>query len=294
MLRMEVTLMMVMTKNDGHSGGGSGDNDTDDNDVTTRMMFKIYSSPLSFGLQGSANKLSQCASAATRTQTQSTQSDRHSPVNMALAGASHRGPGSQPTPELPTWWPKEADGRTPARYLYRSMRADGTDLNHLAHDAQTCHHDSDAMRVHVCQAVVEGSRVRSPFLHASLSFHGACRFKALGIANRGESDTILVRLDLRKLYEVQALSQQSFISLVSLPAIKAFFTKSQEGYGEYVRDNFTHMIKLATNSKEILLKWRGTIPTCAFEVASLLSSYHLSAMASGGHIPPPLPSPSRG
>ena len=170
---------------------------------------------------------------------------------------------------IPSWWPRERGTSNPLRYLYRAMRKDGLDLRRADHAAMSITDpDSDVLRHHVARAVVLGSQYRSPFLHTSVSFHGAHRFKTLGNSRRGEEDTIMVRLDLVKLYLLEALSQYTLIDLSNDVARKDFFVKGMDGYGEFVRENFTQMIKFAEQSKEVLVKWRGEIPIDALEVLS--------------------------
>ncbi len=115
-------------------------------------------------------------------------------------------------------------------------------------------------------AEAKGSKHRSPFLHVSTTFHGAQRFRLMGMARRGESTkTKMVRIDLLKLHVEGALSQHDLIDLSTSKAQHAFFRKGRDGYGDYVESNFKSL-DLALNSKEVFLKWRGTIPTSAMQV----------------------------
>ena len=188
--------------------------------------------------------------------------------------------GSQPTcdgepwPALPPkYWPlkekAKGKGQQPLEYVYRTMRARLDDLYEtetVVHPATKLDTEDDAMREHVVRAICEGSRTRSPFLHASTSIDGARRYKMMGESSRGETDNIFVRIHVGRLRETGELGEGDVIDMSSTVAFKKFFQKKPDGYGEYVKNNFAHAHCLATGSKELLVKWRGRVPWDAFEV----------------------------
>ena len=136
------------------------------------------------------------------------------------------------------------------------------------HEASQLDAEDDRMKPVVVQAVVEGSHMTSPFLHGSTSIDGARKYRAMGESVRNEKDHVFVRIDLNRLIETKELSASDVIDMSDHHAIKKFFTKPLDEYGTYVVENFSHAHKLATSSKEILIKWRGSIPLEAFEVVN--------------------------
>ena len=182
-------------------------------------------------------------------------------------------PTLQPSP-LPQWWIRHE--RKPVQYLYRAMRPDGKDLKWKSHKAQQCAPDSDSLRDHVARAIVCGSRKTSPFLHTSKSFHAALRFRHLGEARRNEADSIMVRLDLYKMYDLGALSQYTLIDMSTDAARHAFFSEGADGYTRFVRNELAPMCTYAEKTREVLVKWRGNVPKEAIEVPIIKFSIFFS------------------
>ena len=72
------------------------------------------------------------------------------------------------------------------------------------------------MRDVVVENIIEGSRLRSPFLHLSTKFKGAYHFYALG-APRADADrdprSVIIRLDVRAMIEKGTLTYKNVLNL---------------------------------------------------------------------------------
>ena len=192
-------------------------------------------------------------------------------VSTAWGGAGQTRPArtaGQPI-AVPLGWPTVGSGKKtkPATYVYRSMRVTMDDMVSKFHPAHEMEPDSDEMRTQVAIAICEGSKFRSPFLHSSNSIFGARRFRAMGQALRGEQQQTMVRINIWQLYEEGQLAASDVIDMSCRKGQGHFFQKGPGGYGTYVEDRFAEMLQHASKAEEVVLKWRGSIPTCAFEVA---------------------------
>ncbi len=169
--------------------------------------------------------------------------------------------GSQPT--------ISDDKGLKVKYLYRSMTVGLTELEFEEFDQKNIRYDDDDLKPMVIQAVAEGSRTRSVFLHMSKTFHGAQRYRLMGSCSRGEAyNTIMVRIDVETFISSMAPSQQRWVDLSSNRKQHEFFTKGMDGYGRYVRENF-QSLELALKAKEVLLMWRGSVPVECMEVGRI-------------------------
>ncbi len=166
----------------------------------------------------------------------------------------------------PQWWPHNKS--IPITHVFRSMRADLDDLKHTQHNVHHVDHDSDNMRREVLRAVVHGSTERSPFLHTSRSMEAAQCYAAMGRVDRGEEmhSQMMVKIDLWGWYQTGTLKEHTIIDLSSTQALKKYFTNPPDMYGKLFQDNFALGARRNESSKEIQLKWRGTLPLEFMEV----------------------------
>ena len=187
--------------------------------------------------------------------------------------------GSQPSVsaplDVPSWWPRNS-GKLPITHVYRIMRPDMDDLMGTTHKALLMDADSDSLRYEVLDALVFGSRVRSPFLHTCSTFVAAHRWRSMGLSRKKDlseeecsalsQETVAVRIDIWAWYQSGSMPPQGVVDLSNHIAQKKFFKKgSFEEYG-FDQDDAVIGVRHALEQKEILLKWRGKIPLRFFEV----------------------------
>ena len=77
----------------------------------------------------------------------------------------------------------------------------------------------------------------------------------------------MVRIDLWRLYTDGLLVAQQVIDLSTLEARRRYWTKAPMDYGDWAEMNFSR-IDLAESAKEVLIMWRGQVPTSHFAVVS--------------------------
>ena len=193
------------------------------------------------------------------------------------------GSGSQPSVPVtaPAWWPRSNDGKkTPVTHLFRSMRPDLDDLVLKEHSARKLASDSDEMRVQVLRSVASGSEHRSPFLHASLSLTSAHTWMMLGRSNREEDPQrqLMARIDIWSWYQSGEMAADQIIDLSNMVSCHRFFTKAPDDYGEWFADNFSE-IRRAYSSKEVLLKWRGSVPLQYIDVVEEYNGSFLAKLS---------------
>ena len=124
------------------------------------------------------------------------------------------------------------------------------------------------MRHWVVKSICEGSRVRSPFVHACTSFEISKRMTCMGEGRRGSQPTEgtkMVRISLPLLFQSGCFDEHSFVDVSSDWALIQYFGAGPSGYGTYVEENFANMARHAATTKEFLLMWRGQLPIAAFE-----------------------------
>ena len=88
----------------------------------------------------------------------------------------------------------------------------------------------DEMRKHVCYYICEGSKVTSPFLHASTSGTHAVQMKTHGEDRRGEVGTKVMRIDLANIGDWWTFSENNVINMSNEKAQKAYFNLGMDGY----------------------------------------------------------------
>ena len=169
-----------------------------------------------------------------------------------------RSTGSQPKRKELTRPP--VDDMMPA-YYYRCMCHDGSDL--------WCHPDDRAffltlddheMRECAVQNIVQGSKFRSPFLHASHRLEGACQFYKLGAPPEGMSRdprNVVIRFDVKAMLRKGSLHYENILDLSTEALWKRYFQNSFDDWGDYVEEHVSHAITMAVRSKEVLLLYRG-------------------------------------
>ena len=84
----------------------------------------------------------------------------------------------------------------------------------------------------------------------------------------------MVRIDLFKLYQRDALNKHSIIDLSDVPAQKRYYNKGRAGYGVEVYDLHPSLF-MSARVQEVLLMWRGSLPFDAFEVLRTYVLYYL-------------------
>ena len=146
------------------------------------------------------------------------------------------------------------------------MRPDLRDLQYAYHPAMGEDPESDTMRIFVAIAVTNGSRERSPFLHASKSIVKSRKFAKLGINLRGETGNLFCRIRIYDMLWDGILRPGDVIDVSNIAAVKEFFNKKPGDYGEWFENNFQQCVQFATSAQEVLIKWRGRFPLKYFSV----------------------------
>ena len=190
---------------------------------------------------------------------------------MSMWGAKppiKKGAGSQPSIQPPDWWPKWE--KIPITHIFRAMRPDMDDLMFVPHACHAFDPNSDEMKVEIMSALVHGSKQRSPFLHGSISLSKAHRWSQLAQEHRGEEvrEQVLVKIDLWAWYQSGGVTQDMILDLSSPAAMNKVFKKGFYGYGDWCEEASSELM-LAVNTREILLKWRGSVPVEVMEVVDL-------------------------
>ena len=99
------------------------------------------------------------------------------------------------------WWPRDLNDK-PLKNIYRAVRADFEEWldDDPDHDARNCKTKAE-MLWHVVDAILRGSKQRSPFVHFSHTENGArCYWKPGGV---------IVSIDLVEMYSAGALQTPS-------------------------------------------------------------------------------------
>jgi hypothetical protein len=194
---------------------------------------------------------------------------------------------------VPKYWPKDQDKKF-ITWLYRAFRPDMDEFNDLDHPARHVPRladgsMSDAERLHILRSIHKGSWERSPYLHCSLTVTGADSWHQMAVQDRGEErqKQVMCRLDLWNMYQQDLIGIDDIIDLSSRPAFQHFLLDGPDGkqLPPHSRLDFDHMavcVIRSTEKKEVLLKWRGKIDACHFEVISDFDSrYSISGYSIG-------------
>ena len=178
--------------------------------------------------------------------------------------------GSQPKPCPPCRPPLDLL----PQYLYRCMCHKGTDLVAIPNDrAFSLELDDYEMRDVVVENIIEGSRLRSPFLHFSTKFKGAYHFYAMS-APRADSQrdprSLIIRLDVHAMIRKGTLDWTKVLNLSNDDLWYKYLEGKVEYWGDYVARHQAHAQQLACRSREVLLLYRGTI---SLEDAEVMDPY---------------------
>jgi hypothetical protein len=158
-------------------------------------------------------------------------------------------------------------------FLYRAMRADGTDLQVLDSPMQM---SGFPLVKAMFDAVDRGSTFRSPFLHFSKDFVQARHWYMRGKMARNEGDGYICRVSIADLVQF-GLTQPPAPSqdvqarpgtIIDLSTPKA----AQQFLGLWQNSDFVHdrvvQLGIAHRQQEVLVAFRGRLPVSLFEVVS--------------------------
>lgn len=143
------------------------------------------------------------------------------------------------------------------------MRPDLRDLVDLSSVVREMDFHSDAFKIAVAQAILDGSKNHSAFIHTSTKLSACLKWHKLAQQDRQEheADQLIVKIDLEELWRAGRLQQEDFINLSTVAARQKFWTKGPVEYNSDVfNDNFATVCQRAEQSKEFLFKWRGRFP----------------------------------
>ena len=159
---------------------------------------------------------------------------------------------------MPEFWPKDPKGNF-VKEVFRSMRSDFADLQYEYHPSMALRSDSKEMRETVVHAVAHGSKYRSPFLHTSTSLFCARRWARMSTNLRGENESLFCCINIYDMLCDGSLQPGDVIDLSNHTALKAYFRGKPGDYGEFVEEHFQECCTFAQKSKEVIIKWRGTL-----------------------------------
>lgn len=147
------------------------------------------------------------------------------------------------------WWPLGAHDK-PLKSIFRAVTIDLEEFDlEEEHPARDCVTPEDLMP-HICYAINRGSNERSPFAHFSTSFD-LCRTYL---------DDMVIECNLVQMYYAGALSQHTVIDLSTERHWRKLFGGSQDRFGDEVSSEMSKAIHFSTKKREVLVKWRGTLP----------------------------------
>jgi len=111
-------------------------------------------------------------------------------------------------------------------------------------------------------SIAEGSKERSPFLHCSTTRMAAQRWAIGSRTRRGtqEDNSIMVKIDLWAWYQSGEMPDEGIIDISTQANLRKVFKKGPTAYGDDIHDHW-HLIAQTNDCKELMLKWRGTVPT---------------------------------
>ena len=189
---------------------------------------------------------------------------------------------------VPPWWPYSGQGRTkaPLTYVYRAMSVDHfsefeDQPSEWRRTVRSMDADSVEFRLIVIDCLANASHWAnlygegSPFFHTSKSLTGCRRWHAHGREVRHElpRDQIVVRINIWDWYQsmVAAGNTEQLVIDVSNDHLQGeFFFCQGKNVGDHdffgVMGEYVKASRQAETAKEVLLKWRGTIPIRFFEV----------------------------
>ena len=176
-------------------------------------------------------------------------SSRRSSRSRGLQGSSssHGGGGAAHSPVL--------------THVFRNMRRDFDDLSFVPKpNTYGLTKADDKLRVEVLDAVLNGSRVRSRFLHCTATVQKANEWHSRADAWEPNQLGLMVRIDLAR------VGYENVIDLSTEKAAKAFFNKPPDAYGPWFEDSFSVVIGRAYSIREVLIMWRGKVDIDAFDV----------------------------
>ena len=166
------------------------------------------------------------------------------------------------------------------QYLYRAMRPDGQDLS-CPHPASSQGLRGLEFCVAAIKAVETGSRVPSPFLHFSWDFVQARWWHTRGKADRGEKNGYVARVKVSDLEALAASSQGALSSPRSGEPVAVLGEiidlsqprKAHAAFGSFRLTNevsdLSEELSLAFTHSEVLVPWRGKLPSDLFEPVDL-------------------------
>ncbi len=170
-------------------------------------------------------------------------------------------------------------------YLYRAMREDELDLPPRDQESSAISHEVMAgpgLLNAVIQAVAEGSKRTSKFLHFSWNFQYARNWLIRARSSRMEEDNYMVRVSVDDLRELAARSKAARSQVAPEVAMEGepfvgsgdVIDLSESGlahqfFGKYALEGWVQdslpRIGIARGMKEVLVAFRGSIPRSLFE-----------------------------
>ena len=128
----------------------------------------------------------------------------------------------------------------------------------------------------VLDAVETGSKNPSPFVHFSLDFWEACKWKSMGQQHRGEKNTVVCRVSKTALKSLAAsqggdhpldldngLAVGELLDMSTQPATLKWLNKYAHHSGVQAR---LPALSRAHACREVAVAWRGHLPEELFEV----------------------------
>ena len=154
------------------------------------------------------------------------------------------------------------------------------DLNFVFHEAMDLPADSDELVWHVLKAVEKGSKVRSPFWHASTSLSAAQRWRAMAETSGSQpsGSSVAIRIHIWEWYQSGKTPPHALIDLSTDDAQHRMFKKGLSGYG-YKQEGAMQAMKYSLQTREVLLKWRGQFPLKYCDIVNDISGEVLANLA---------------
>ena len=155
------------------------------------------------------------------------------------------------------------------------------DLKCRWEDCMRCPSDSCELRKAVLDAVLHGSKKRTPFWHTSTSLASSYRWLSMAgyvehSATTGSQpsgprpERVGIRIDIWAWYQSGQMPDEALVDLSTKPAQKRFFTREWDEYGHDV-DSANQALSFSDKTREVLIKWRGAVPLQCCEVINMMS-----------------------
>ena len=180
------------------------------------------------------------------------------------------GSGSQPRVPVPTWWPRL--NNKPVTHVYCTMRHDMDDMvceMETLEKMMGYERGSNIFISETLKAVRDGSCYRSPFLHTSLSLDKIRWYMRL------THDALAAQIDIMAWYQSGDMPEGAIIDL-SAPGPQRKFVLGSSGLLGFESPTIAdtdvqEVIRFTRLAKEVLLCWRGMVPSKYFEVINVFN-----------------------